>query len=211
MIPGLLNWRFGDLEPNAYRVVLADPPWQFKLFSAKGEGKSPQAHYATQHLGWIKSLPVADLAHPEGCALFLWGTAPMMPHALEAMAAWGFSYRSMGAWAKQSSTGARWAFGPGYLFRSAAEFFLLGVRGKPHQHSRSVRNLVVAPVREHSRKPDAFRTQVVEALFPGPYAELFARQAAPGWAAWGNETDKFNPPGDAGPTEELPSYEPAID
>jgi N6-adenosine-specific RNA methylase IME4 len=34
----------------------------------------------------------------------------------------------------------------------------------------------------------------IEALMPGPYVELFARESAPGWAAWGNETEKFNSP-----------------
>lgn len=31
----------------------------------------------------------------------------------------------------------------------------------------------------------------VEALYAGPYAELFARQRRPGWDVWGNDTDRF--------------------
>lgn len=92
---------------------------------------------------------------------------------------------------KQSSTGEKWAFGTGYCFRSAAEFFLLGTIGKPKIRSKSVRNLMVAPIREHSRKPDA-QYEIVEELFEGPYVEVFSRSARPGWHSWGLESGKFD-------------------
>ncbi len=114
----------------------------------------------------------------------------MLPEALDTLRAWGFAFKSAGAWAKQSSTGAAWHFGTGYRYRSAVEFWLLGTIGRPRQKSRSVRNLIVAPVREHSRKPERMRADI-EAMFHGPYLELFAREAAPGWLNWGNEVDKF--------------------
>jgi N6-adenosine-specific RNA methylase IME4 len=183
-------WPFGDLMPMHYGVILADPPWYFRNYSAAGEVKNPAAHYDCMDLPAIKALPVGHLAAPD-CALVMWDTAPMLPHALETMAAWGFTFKSAGAWAKQSSTGEKWAFGTGYCFRSAAEFFLLGTIGKPRQMVRDVRNLIVAPVREHSRKPEAMRS-ACERLWPGPRLELFARQSAPGWSAWGNETEKFD-------------------
>jgi hypothetical protein len=44
----------------------------------------------------------------------------------------------------------------------------------------------MAPVREHSGKPEEVR-QRIERLFPGPYLELYARKPAPGWTCWGNE------------------------
>ena len=106
----------------------------------------------------------------------------------------GLTYKTAGSWAKQSKTGTKWAFGTGYCYRSAAEFFLLGTRGKPAQQVRNVRNLIVAPVREHSRKPDQMRRDL-EALWPGPRCELFAREAAERWDAWGNEATKFNETG----------------
>ncbi len=188
--PDLLpQWPFGDLVPLKYGVVLADPPWAFKLYSDKGGGKSPQAHYDCMNGTDLASLPVKQLAAPD-CALLMWATAPMLPDALTLMAQWGFRFKSAGAWAKQSSTRASWAFGTGYCFRSAAEFFLLGTRGKPKVRSRSVRNLIVAPVREHSRKPDQMHA-MAEALYAGPYVELFARERRPGWDVWGNQVDRF--------------------
>ena len=56
---------------------------------------------------------------------------------------------------------------------------------------RNVRNLIVAPVREHSRKPAEMHA-ALEAMFEGPCAELFARgPARPGWDLWGDEVGKF--------------------
>lgn len=184
-----LSWPFGDLVPLRYGAILADPPWYFRNYSAAGEGRNPTAHYDCMSTDDIAALPVSHLAAPD-CALIMWATAPMLPDAVRLMKAWGFTFKSAGAWAKQSSTGQNWAFGTGYCFRSAAEFYLLGTIGKPKVRSRSIRNLIVAPVREHSRKPDNLHADV-EALYAGPYAELFARQTRPGWDAWGNQSTKF--------------------
>jgi N6-adenosine-specific RNA methylase IME4 len=181
---------FAGLEKHGYGVVLADPPWAFKVRSRKNIGKMPDAHYTCMRLADIQALPVRDLADPKGCALLMWGTAPMLPQAFATMQAWGFEFKTAGAWAKQSKTGKKWAFGTGYCYRSATEFFLLGTIGRPRQQSKSVRNLIVAPVREHSRKPDQMRADL-QALFAGPYIDLFARQTDPNWKVWGNETDKF--------------------
>ena len=188
----LPGWPWPGLQPRAYRTILADPPWRFTLHSEAGVEKSPQAQYACMSLEDIAALPVAQLAHPDGCALVMWATFPMLPQALEVLRAWGFEFTTGGAWAKQSSTGEKWAFGTGYVLRSASEPWLIGKRGDISPLNRSTRNLLVAPVREHSRKPDQFRADV-ENLFPGPRCELFARECALGWDAWGNEVGKFTP------------------
>ena len=185
------DWPFGQLRPAQYRVILADPPWTFRTWSDKGLGKSAQRHYACAGPEALRALPVRELAHPEGCTLALWATAPLLPDAVATLEAWGFAFKTAGAWAKRSRTGAAWAFGTGYLLRSAAEFFLLGTLGRPRQRVRNVRNLIVAPVREHSRKPAAMHA-ALEAMFEGPCAELFARgPARPGWDLWGDEVGKF--------------------
>jgi N6-adenosine-specific RNA methylase IME4 len=115
----------------------------------------------------------------------MWTTAPHLEQAMAVMAAWGLSYKTAGAWAKQSRTGNRWAFGTGYLLRSAAEFFLIGTRGRITQSSRASRNLIAAPIREHSRKPDEMYA-LSEATWPGPYLELFATHPRDGWLSWGD-------------------------
>src|SRR5688572_26387984 len=114
-------WPFGNLTPLRYGCIIADPPWRFFNYSAAGELKNPVAHYDCVETAKLGDLPVLQLAAPD-CALFMWATAPMLPDAVALMSAWGFTFKSAGAWAKQSSTGQKWAFGTGYCFRSAAEF-----------------------------------------------------------------------------------------
>jgi N6-adenosine-specific RNA methylase IME4 len=184
------SWPFAPLSRAAYGVITADPPWSFATWSKRGQGKSASQHYAVMGLDDIKALPVADLAAPD-CLLLLWATQAQLNQAFAVMRSWGFEFKSSGAWAKQSPTGASWAFGTGYLLRSAAEFFLIGTRGRPKPESRSERNLIVAPVREHSRKPDQ-AYEMLERMFPAKRrAELFARYSRPGWEQWGTETEKF--------------------
>ncbi|MED5545743.1 MAG: MT-A70 family methyltransferase [Pseudomonadota bacterium] len=184
-----MTWPFGNMQPFSYGALLVDPPWHFRNYSAKGEAKNPLAHYSCLSFDDIAALPVSHLAAPD-CAMFMWATAPLLPEAIEAMRGWGFTYKSAAPWAKQSSTGKSWAFGTGYIFRSAAEFLIVGTIGQPRVQSRGVRNLIVAPVREHSRKPDE-QYEMVEALYAGPYAEIFSRTNRPGWDSWGNEAGKF--------------------
>lgn len=184
-----MTWPFGELRPFGYGAIIADPPWRYQNYSRKGEHKGAAAQYTCMTIDELTDLPVGHLAKPD-CALFLWATAPLLPEALRVMAAWGFQFKSAGAWAKQSSTGKKWAFGTGYCFRAATEFYLLGTIGAPTIRSRSIRNLIVAPTRGHSRKPGNLHSDV-EALYDGPYAELFGRAKRPGWDVWGNETEKF--------------------
>ncbi len=178
-----------SLRPHGgFDLIMADPPWSFDNWSKAGERKNAKAHYACVGLEDIKALPVGALAAKD-CLLWLWATNPMLPHALEAMAAWGFAFKTAGHWAKRTRHG-KLAFGTGYILRSAGEPFLIGTRGKP-KTTRSVRSVIEGQAREHSRKPEeAFAA--AERLMPDARRiELFSRQQRPGWAAWGNETGKF--------------------
>jgi N6-adenosine-specific RNA methylase IME4 len=54
-----------------------------------------------------------------------------------------------------------------------------------------VREVVLAPVREHSRKPaEVYRR--IERFCAGPRIELFARERRPGWISWGDEIGRFD-------------------
>ena len=188
--------------PGGYAVIYADPAWTFRTRSAKGQGRSPQRHYATMDLAAIAALPVADVA-ARNASLFLWTTTPHLPAALSIMAGWGFVYSSVAfVWVKLKKSAnptqlrvttlddADCFVGMGYTTRQNAEFVLLGRRGAPKRRSAAVRQVVIAPRREHSRKPDQVRARI-EALMAGPYLELFARTRAPGWDSWGDEVERF--------------------
>ena len=184
------DWPFGDLKPLRYGLILADPPWRFRTWGEHNQQKSASKHYALMDMDALKALPVNQLA-TDNAALVMWGIWSMLPQAIDLMETWGFKFKTGGDWAKQSKTGKSWAFGTGYLFRGASEPFIVGTIGKPKIGDRSIRNLIVAPVREHSRKPPEMHDNL-ERLFPTiARAELFARSSRPGWDSWGNEVGKF--------------------
>ena len=180
---------FLDLRPaGGFDLIMADPPWAYEMRSDKGYAKSPEAHYRTMPLSWIKSLPVEALAAAD-CLLWLWHPAPMTPDALEVISAWGFTFKTAGHWAKVGMSGKQ-SFGTGYLLRNAGEPFMVATRGAPRT-TKGVRSVIIAPTREHSRKPE-LAYDAAEKLMPeARRLDLFSRQPRPGWNSWGDETDKF--------------------
>jgi N6-adenosine-specific RNA methylase IME4 len=181
---------FGPLARGAYQAIMCDPPWSFSHFSQKGQAKSAQAHYACAGTAWIKSLPVRDLAAKD-CYLWLWATNPMLQQAFEVLDAWGATFVTSGVWVKTTGSG-RLAFGTGYVLRSASEPFLIAKWGKPKPQSRSVRSVIEAQVREHSRKPDLSYRAFMEIAGDVRRADLFARESRFGFEPWGNEVGKFS-------------------
>lgn len=167
---------------------MADPPWSYEMYSDEGYRKSPDAHYATMPLDQIKALPVEVLAARD-CLLWLWAVGPMLPQALEVIAAWGFTFKTQGQWAKLTKNGKQ-SFGTGYILRNAGEPFLIATRGAP-KTTRSVRNTIFGLVRQHSRKPEECFQEAEKLMPEAQRLELFSRQRRSGWKVWGNEDDKF--------------------
>lgn len=172
-----------------YSVILADPPWAFRAWSNKGMGRSAEQHYSTMRLENIKALPVADLA-AEDCVLFLWATFPMLKEALEVIDTWGFTYKTVAfTWVKENRKSPGLFWGLGYWTRANAEICLLATRGSPKRQSAAVHQVILSPIEQHSKKPDAVRERIVALMGDVPRAELFARQETPGWDVWGNEVE----------------------
>jgi N6-adenosine-specific RNA methylase IME4 len=174
-----------------YRVIYADPPWTFATYSRKGKGRSAEAHYDCMDLEAIKRLPVAEWA-ADDAVLLLWATDPLLDRALEVARAWGFAYKTVGFyWVKRNAGGEGFFTGLGFWTRANPEQCLLATRGRPRRRSADVGKLVVAPRREHSRKPDEVYGRI-EALLEGPYLEMFARSTRAGWDAWGAQAGLFD-------------------
>ena len=116
-------------------AVLADPPWQYKVWSRKGEGRSACQHYRIPTFEDLAAIPVRDLARAD-CWLFLWSTTPHLPFALQLMQRWGFEYSGMAfVWAKLNPSGIGFHMGMGKTTRKNAELCLLGRLGKPKRSS----------------------------------------------------------------------------
>jgi N6-adenosine-specific RNA methylase IME4 len=184
-----MEWPFGKLEPKAYGFLMVDPPWTFATYSAKGRGRSADAHYKCQSMADIELLPVSALAAPD-CLLWLWATHPMLPQQIAVGARWGFRFSTSGVWRKVTKRG-KVAFGTGFRLRSASEPFLLFTRGNPRT-ARTERTVFDGLVREHSRKPDEAYA-MAERMMPGARrADVFSRERRQGWEAFGDELAKFN-------------------
>lgn len=195
---------------GGFGCILADPPWKFAAYS--GDGGTPhrtaEDHYPTMTLEDMAAIPVADVAAKD-CALFMWVVGSHLTDAIALAEAWGFAFKTDAFyWIKQRLlhadqidmfTGdiAEPRMGFGYWTRKQIEPCWLFTRGNPRRLGKGVRQAIVEPRREHSRKPDC-QYERIEALVSGPYLELFARTARPGWSVWGNQTDKFEPVAVAG-------------
>jgi N6-adenosine-specific RNA methylase IME4 len=176
------------LPQKKYAVIVADPEWQFEFWPEKGlTNSSADNHYRTSALDKIKARDVPSIA-ADDCVLFLWATVPMLPHALEVMAAWGFAYKSLLVWVKNKA-------GTGYWFRNKNELLLVGTKGNipaPADGTQSD-SVLIADVGKHSAKPEQ-ALEIIERYYPNvPKIELNRRGAPrPGWDAWGDEVEANN-------------------
>lgn len=219
---------FEDLEPP-YGCICADPPWGFRARTALQMSnwtsrRDAEKHYKVMGIDDIAALPVRDLAAKD-CHLFMWVTGPIMVEGkyLQIMKAWGFRPSAVAfTWIKTRRGKANAQFrlvasndiesllhvGLGLTTRKNAEFCLLGRRGNAKRNAKNIREIIMAPVREHSRKPDEYRRRVDAYVGPGIRTlELFSRESWSGvngqWDTWGLEAGKFD-----GATE--PSRSPVI-
>lgn len=188
--------QLSDYPKNHYGVVLLDPPWSFKTYTGKGTPHRTEVdHYETMTIEEMTQLPVGEIAAKD-CALFMWVIDSHLDQAVELARAWGFKYKTRAfTWRKLTKTGKA-AIGMGYWTRKQTEMCWLFTRGKPKRLSKGVREIIDAPRRRHSEKPDEQYAQI-EALVGGPYLEMFARKTHPGWHSWGDQVGLLDLPSPA--------------
>jgi len=188
---------FAKLPRSHFACILADPPWRFKVWSRKGLGRSAERYYPTLSLDRIREFPVADVA-ADDAFLFLWCTGPFIAIGshVDVMQRWGFIPSGiMFSWAKLNRSGNGFFMGTGYNSRHNVELCFVGRRGNPQRLSKSIRELIVAPVMEHSRKP-VEAIERIEQFCCGPRLELFARRLSgtlkeKEWTLFGNQLAKL--------------------
>lgn len=172
-----------------YKIIYADPPWQYRVYSKKGQGRSAENHYHTMNIKDIMALPVDKIADKD-CILFLWITFPCLKEGIEVMERWGFKYKTCGFnWVKRNKKKNTYFMGLGFWTRSNSEVCLIGTKGQPKRVSKSVSQICDARIMEHSRKPAEIRERIVELCGELPRIELFARDKVKGWDSLGDEID----------------------
>ena len=171
-----------------YTVIYADPPWPYND-QMKGHPMSLDHEYPTQSIEWIASLPVSKLAARDS-VLLLWVTSPHMPNGLQVMESWGFKYKTVGfCWVKIKQDGKSICTTLGRWTRGSIELCLLGVKGAPNKMriNKSIRQVVLAKRRGHSKKPTEIRKRIVDLFGDQKRIELFSRERVDGWDCFGNE------------------------
>jgi len=187
-------------EMKKYRVIYADPPWHYGSKSAVnnstgGDHKPLSDHYNTMShntmsLKELKELPIANMTEKDA-ACFMWVTDSHLDEAIEIFKAWGFKYKTVAFnWVKTTNKGnycknvAPWTM-------KSSEICLLGTKGAmtKYKQANNIEALVFAERTKHSKKPEEVRKRI-ELLFGDvPRLEMFARESAKGWDAFGNEVD----------------------
>ena len=112
------------LPTGRYRVLYADPPWQYRdtRMGLTDYAETAAAQdYPTMSTGELCALEITALAAPDS-VLFCWATCPLLPDALRVVAAWGFIYKTTFMWWKP-----RGSFG--HYHKADAELLLLATRG----------------------------------------------------------------------------------
>ena len=172
-----------------YRVIYADPPWKYNdamAISRTGLGESygpAEAHYPPMTISELCALPVKELAE-DNAVLFLWTTSPLLEDTFQIIKAWGFKYKSSFVWDKVKHN-------MGHYNSVRHEFLLVCTRGSCTPDVKRLFDSVqsVERTEKHSEKPREFR-DIIDTIYPnGTRIELFSRQSAEGWDAWGNEAD----------------------
>src|SRR5262245_42276181 len=78
--------QFPPLPVGPYRVIYADPPWQYYSRDPHYTGHA-RDHYATLSMAELCTLPVRKLVARQA-VLFLWVTNPLLPECLPVLRAW---------------------------------------------------------------------------------------------------------------------------
>lgn len=195
------NLPLPPLPDEKFGVISIDIPWHFRSRAPTQNhhiSRSPQRHYPTMDLEHAEALPIKQLAKPDA-HIFMWITGPLMVQ--------GVHNRLFRAWGvRPSSTAFVWIktkskfnmvqlektalhendlhLSTGFTTRQNAEFVLLGRIGSPARARADIRQVIIAPVAEHSRKPDEFFRRA-QHYGHGPYLDMFAGGERPGWTAFG--------------------------
>lgn len=194
------------LPDKKYGVILADPEWEFTVFSkVTGMDRAPDNHYQTSSEKEISARDVQKLA-AQDCMLALWVTD--LARGIRVMESWGFAYKSYFVWVKDIVegpfllNGQRYfvEVGPpglGYWNRDRDELCLIGTRGNFVAPAMGTQGesawfaarpkLDTAERGKHSAKPENAHLWIEKHWPTLPRIELNARKARAGWDVWGFE------------------------
>jgi N6-adenosine-specific RNA methylase IME4 len=185
-----------------YKVLYADPCWKYSrdMNHNPAMGGTP---YKQMSLDELKNLPVNEIADKDSL-IFMCATMPKLKEALALIEFWGYSYICCPfVWIKLNPKGSLEVdkennrtilnggvySGMGCWTCGNAELVLMGKKGAPKRINKSIKQVVIAPRAQHSRKPDEIRQRIVQLMGDVPRIELFATEIVEGWDSIGGAID----------------------
>src|SRR5262249_21823863 len=87
------------VEQVKYRIVYADPPWDYGAHLQPDYQTEQRDHYPVMPLEAICAEQVDEWTE-DNAVLFLWVTSPILEKAFSVIKAWGFEYKSSFVWDK---------------------------------------------------------------------------------------------------------------
>ncbi|KAM7533200.1 hypothetical protein Aperf_G00000123673 [Anoplocephala perfoliata] len=167
-----------------FAVIMADPPWDIHM----------ELPYGTMSDDEMRKMDIPCLQ--DDGYLFLWVTGRAMELGRECLSLWGYERVDEVIWVKTNQLQRLIRTGrTGHWLNHGKEHCLVGVKGDAALRHRSNRGLdcdvIVAEVRETSRKPDEIYG-LIERLSPGTRKlELFGRphNLQANWITLGNQLD----------------------
>lgn len=165
-----------------FSVVICDPPWTFKPYSAKGGKKAPKYDVMTEQQ-LIELAPTVANVVGRNSVMMMWGTLSTLEINLRVLRAWGFKYKSARVWRKST-------VGTGYWARCDAEVLLIGTRGRVRLPAGAKGRSIFEGERverRHSSKPAYVHQWCERGYATERKIELFARQSRQGWECIGSD------------------------
>ncbi|KAL8090697.1 N(6)-adenosine-methyltransferase MT-A70-like [Apium graveolens] len=170
------NFRMDIL--GQYGVIMADPPWDIHM----------ELPYGTMADDEMRTLNVPAL-QTDGL-IFLWVTGRAMELGRECLDLWGYKRVEEIIWVKTNQLQRIIRTGrTGHWLNHSKEHCLVGIKGDPIVNRNIDTDVIVAEVRETSRKPDEMYP-MLERISPRTRKlELFARMhnTHAGWMSLGNQ------------------------
>jgi mRNA (2'-O-methyladenosine-N6-)-methyltransferase len=163
---------------GTFGCIMADPPWDIHM----------DLPYGTMGDDEMRNMAIGGL-QSDG-VLFLWVTGRATELGRECLALWGYSCVQELVWVKTNQLQRIIRTGrTGHWLNHSKEHCLVGVKGRPALNRHIDCDVLVAEVRETSRKPDEIYA-LLERLSPGTRKlEIFGREhnTRPGWVTLGNQ------------------------
>lgn len=179
-----------EFRMKKYKLIYADPAWQYNDKNTGGSYKSGAAQkYTVTSIHEMKRLPIHNLADDD-CLLAMWHVAPMPQEALDLVKVWGFKLKTMKGftWHKLTKNGLS-HFGMGHYTRANTEDCLIATKGSPQIESHSIRQFIEAKIGKHSEKPPEIRDKLIKLCGDVNRIELFSRHSIKNWDSWGDQSE----------------------